>query len=209
MNINDVKNVPAITEPSSIASGILSRQNKLEDFYWTLEKRHKRVFDLNERPGQIIIKDFLWRITEELGEALEADTKEHNLVKIHEELADCLHFIAGLGIISDISDEFINGFMEFSYEIVPQTNPRPIPQLAPTAVSMFVQALGVMGNTLKMKPWKQTDVMTDVNYAKFCYRQLVKRFLEVCHAFGLTLPILWDLYYRKSEVNLFRIESGY
>ena len=154
-------------------------------------------------------KDFLWRITEEIGEALEADTVDHNLPKIHEELADALHFIAGFGIVMSISEDFVSGFQEFTYDNKPKERPKVEAQLAAPSICLFIQALGVMGNTMKMKPWKQTDVLTDLKYARFCYRKLVKRFLEMADAFGLGLPILWDLYYRKSEVNLFRIQSKY
>jgi hypothetical protein len=70
-------------------------------------------------------------------------------------------------------------------------------------------ALGMLGNTLKMKPWKQTQVLTDESYFNQLLGIAVKEYLNFCQYMGMDLDTLFDYYYRKSEVNLFRIRSKY
>lgn len=49
--------------------------------------------NLDDKRGQARIKDFSWRITEEIGEALDAMENESALLHFHEELVDGLHFL--------------------------------------------------------------------------------------------------------------------
>lgn len=54
--------------------------------------------DLTDRMGQARLKDFAWRISEELGEALEfAETDED---EYKEEISDTLHFLAEFTILA-------------------------------------------------------------------------------------------------------------
>ena len=58
---------------------------------------------MDDKRGQARIKDFSWRITEEVGEALDAITNESGesaLLHFHEELVDGLHFLTEMTILT-------------------------------------------------------------------------------------------------------------
>lgn len=200
MNVNDVQSPSKLADPTEIAKHIYQRQSLLEDRYWVIEKRPAKVIDINTREGQVIVKDFLWRITEEIGEALEARMKSESAEKIFEELVDGLHFVAGLCVILDREDFFIRGFIDEDPGYSPSVR---------NAVTDWVCASGILGNTLKMKPWKQTDIPVDYDYFSDCLKDLVAVYKALMSSFDLYYDSIWDYYYRKSEVNLFRIRSNY
>jgi len=71
------------------------------------------------------------------------------------------------------------------------------------------EEIGEAMNCLKNKPWKQTQMETDVEHY---YEELVDAFhffVELCIISGLTAKDLCDIYFKKSEVNKFRQRSGY
>lgn len=200
MNVKDVPN-PTITPqeltPVTIAAKIYERQMELEDKYWQIEKRPSRYIEVNSREGQILIKDFLWRAMEEVGEAMEPPYTSDE--KFNEEMADGLHFVAGLCTILNRMPQFQEGFrryFELPYDIYPELNP----------LESFVVASGTLGNCLKLKPWKQSDVSTDL--AEF-NGKLVRYVYSFLHQWNTNLYQVYDYYWRKSEVNLFRIRSNY
>jgi hypothetical protein len=204
MNVKDVVPMPA-PELSMQPEIIIARQSELEAYYCEIEKRESPIVGVNSHYGQILIKDFLWRITEEVGEALEAFSKSESMDKVYEELADGLHFVAGLCIITNYKAVFINSWDQiFKGVKVGRTE-----ENRAKYVANFVMRAGILGNTLKLKPWKQTDVMTDEIYFGSCMYDMVCNYLWICMAFGMSHEQLFDFYYRKSEVNLFRIRSKY
>lgn len=200
MNIQDVdlSKRPKYENDQAAALIILNKQRELEESYWKIEKRPSKIIEINSREGQVLIKDFLWRAMEEVGEFYEArelGQSEH----ADEELADALHFVAGLSIITRSEPEFTHGFC------LPI---RPSP-LDTANIARLVMAAGKVGNCLKMKPWKQTDVMTDVSYFRQCIVEYTYSFVRLCASYGLSQEKLYNLYWAKSEVNLFRIRSKY
>lgn len=204
MNVKDVTSPDSVSVPEE-ARIILSRQAALEDQYWRIEGRPAPTFSVNNSKGQVVIKDFLWRITEEIGEALEAMYNGEPEDKIHEELADALHFVAGLCIITNYEKTFQSCWENIALGVrLPITD-----ESRNLHIANFVLKAGVLGNTLKMKPWKQTEVLTDEYYFGQCLYDMVCYFLWVCMSFGMSAHDLYDYYYRKSEVNLFRIRSNY
>jgi len=205
MNVNDVKPIILPDDPVTQAGYILDRQTLLEDHYWTIEKRPSPTVAVNSQVGQILIKDFLWRITEEVGESLEASLIGEPLEKIYEELADGLHFVAGLAVITNMKDPFIKAWNE----TVMGPQPRGGITSQHTYLYDLIASLGILGNTLKMKPWKQTQVLTDEVYFSQCLQNMITCFLRFCIVCNLTHHQLLDYYHRKSEVNLFRIRSKY
>lgn len=121
-------------------SKIFDRQRELMEKYHEIEKKNELLttelvpVDLNSAKGQQRLKDFAWRITEELGEAM---------------------------------------------------------------------------NCLKNKPWKQTHMLTDVDHY---VEELIDGFhfyIELLILSGIDEKSLFDIYFRKSEVNKFRQRSRY
>lgn len=197
MNVNDVVAPPFPHNPLDQSTELLKRQSELESKYWEIEGRYSPTVNINDRRGQVLIKDFLWRITEEIGEALEAKNNGESRDKVYEELADGLHFVLGLCVITGMTQEFHDAW-ENQY-ITP----------AATELEDLIMNMGCLGNTLKMKPWKQTDVLTDVKTFSFLLKLFVMRYIGYCKELDLSIDNLWRYYYRKSEVNLFRIRSKY
>lgn len=202
MNVNDVVIPTHIKTPLEQAFNILERQGNLESNYWSIEGRYSPIININDRRGQVIIKDFLWRIVEEIGEALESVKNKESVTKTCEELADGLHFIAGLCVITGHQHEFSEAW-EYVAEDTEEV-------ASPLNLEHLIESIGTLGNTLKMKPWKQTDVLTDTNLFKKKLIEVVKNYLYFCRDYvDLRTQELWEYYYKKSEVNLFRIRSKY
>lgn len=206
MNVQDVKVPFKPKDVGEEAKIIWARQNELEDTYWKIEKREAKVVNLDSRYGQILIKDFLWRITEEVGESLEAffdfeGEPEKKLDKVREEIIDGLHFLVGLCILTNAEYWWTRGYTE--------TDERSGEKSYKNAVVGVIYGLGLVGNTLKLKPWKQTEVLTDGAVFYRNLYKLVKEYMNLCESVGMNRELTFDYYYRKSEVNLFRIRSKY
>jgi NTP pyrophosphatase (non-canonical NTP hydrolase) len=105
---------------SDMLATLFAGQEKLAEQYWDIERRnggfipHRSEWgDLDSRMVQVALKDMMWRVTEELGEAANclknkpwkntfaATDVEH----FHEEIADALHFFIELCIFSGITAE--------------------------------------------------------------------------------------------------------
>lgn len=185
---------------------IFDRQKELMAKYHDIELRSGLMqtedcpVNLDDKRGQARIKDFSWRIIEEVGEALDA---LESLEKEHfkEELVDGLHFLTELTILS--------GF-EFNYEgdgVSHFAKYRTYDKLQ-DLVTRLVKELGMMCNCLKNKPWKQTNMVTDKNNF---YLQL--ELVWYVYFSILLIPMeedeIVDIYLRKSQVNKFRQRSNY
>ena len=190
---------------------IFNRQRELMDKYHHIEKRSGLMqtedcpVDLNDKRGQARIKDFSWRVMEEVGEALDA-IRQNDMEHYVEELIDGLHFLTELTILSGIDinklspmneGDKLKSIIMFSYEADPQS-----------LVVDLVENLGMMCNCLKNKAWKQTNMLTDKDNF---YNKLV----EVCKVYvsilsvDLTPDEIVDIYLKKSQVNKFRQRSNY
>ena len=151
---------------------------------------------MHDKFGQHRIKDFAWRITEELMEAYEAyilSDKEHT----YEELADALHFMAELCLICGIPREGLD------FELRAEWSES---ELDECMLSTVLQ-LGLACNCLKNKPWKQTQMLTDVEKFNFHIYVAFESLMSCFAAAGIEFEEdIYDLYFRKNKVNQFRQE---
>jgi hypothetical protein len=171
---------------------------------------------------QYLIKDYFWRTTEELAEAAEALIEHGHFIHGIEELADALHFITEACIISgyhavDICPWGHGGRtgdrLDVIWDILPTCVITQGRCLSINGVNEMgartIYCLGLAANCLKNKPWKTTQVLTDrskyKHYLKEAYWNLLE-FFKVC---GLKPHEVYEIYMKKSEVNQFRIRSGY
>ena len=194
MNIEDVA-APA-ERPEDLIGAIFDRQFELMKKYHGIEEANGMLqtpdmpVDLHCRFGQARLKDFAWRMTEEFTEATESrDHKEHYL----EELIDGLHFMVELMILADHRAE--------SWD--------PEPFAANATPYAVIESVGCAMNCLKNKPWKQSQMLTDVGKFHGHLDAAWRRFAGLMQMSGLTLGDVYDLYFRKSEVNQFRQRSKY
>lgn len=112
MNIKDVE-VPVESIPDCLLTDIFRRQQELLDKYRDIEGLPDLPIDIDTKEGQRILKDFKWRIVEELGEAANClknkpwkqthilTDRDHYL----EELIDAFHFFIELFIVLDLSPQ--------------------------------------------------------------------------------------------------------
>lgn len=207
MNVKDIKDedVPMPETAEEMLDIMLDRQSKLEDVYYLIERRGSKTFTINSRIGQVWTKDFLWRMMEEVGEFLDAKYVEDDYEHYREELADSFHFVLGLTIILGKHEIMKKAVKEYFSQNMSSSQPEPFEN----CVAYLVRSSGMLANTLKMKPWKQTDVLTDEAKFDEWMACTIISFLHLCNQVHVSFEDLYVLYWKKSEVNLFRQRSKY
>ena len=217
MNINHA--IPETVE-GDLLQAIFLRQKSLMDKYHHIEARSGLLqtedcpVNLDDRRGQARLKDFSWRVMEELGEALDAKAHQDHY---QEELIDGLHFLTELTILAGrdydtIIPKDIPMFHEDHLEDLVETARNELTAHTDDLnywVSRFVEQLAMMCNCLKNKPWKQSMMKTDreafhgrLTNAWVCY-------IIILVVSGMDSTSIADTYLRKSQVNQFRQRSNY
>jgi len=218
VNINDVKLEDLHLGRGDKLDQIFQRQFELMQKYHGIEEANGLLVspdvpvNLHDSKGQFRLKDFAWRITEELGEALEAFEK-HPGIREHydEEIADALHFLVEFTILAGVTVERFDSEYDKLDILFDENWVATSRQHSSLYRDMgrTVGALAVACNCLKNKPWKNTQMMTDVDYFTKKVLEVWDRFAELCQRSGLNSAKMFDLYFRKSEVNKFRQRSNY
>lgn len=199
---------------------IFTRQKSLMDKYHDIELKSGLLqtedcpVNLDDKRGQARIKDFSWRVTEELGEALDAKaTKDH----YQEELIDGLHFLTELTILAgkdyhNILPEgtalYHNDRLEDLVENAKECISRNGDNLN-YWVSKFIENLGMMCNCLKNKPWKQSMMKTDQNAFYGRLSEVWVLYITLLVVSGMDADSIAITYLKKSQVNQFRQRSNY
>ena len=202
MNINDVKDTD-IQIPKNIWKEIFKNQHELALKYRDIEGMGTLLettsTNLDTKIGQKWIKDFAWRVTEELAEAQEAfdlsesknlDSDEY--MHYLEELIDALHFMVELSIIAGYDETIITPVYRAGVEIWD-----------------IVYHLGLACNCLKNKPWKQTQLLTDRKKFETHLERAWHTFISIFGSIGFDDKDIYLFYAKKRMVNQFRIRSKY
>ena len=210
MNVTDVKE--EIKVPDSIWKEIFDKQWKLAEKYKDIEGMGNLLepkflkINIDTQEGQKWIKDFAWRVTEELAEADEAkklwekeddkELAEQYYTHYLEELIDALHFLVELCIIAGYKQEIVPLYVPHcDYET---TSPWEV-----------TYNLGLMCNCLKNKPWKQTQMLTDrpkfYGFLRLAWEALICIYKDN----DMEDIDVYNLYFKKNAVNQFRIRSKY
>lgn len=209
MNIHDYE-APEVPDTwAGVVHAIFARQCALMEKYKEIEGLPSPPLSLHHASGQRVLKDFAWRVVEELAESYEALHKqigglELNAEHQREELADALHFLVELLIFAGVSADACVGATE---ELIAVSFERE--EDATPGYWFATYELGVAMNFLKNKPWKQHQMPTDEPRFR---AQLLKAFhahVGLWRALGLTMQDMHNYYFRKSEVNRFRQRSNY
>lgn len=193
---------------------IFNRQKELMEKYHDIEARSGLMqtedcpVNLDDKRGQARIKDFSWRIIEEVGEALDA-LRGNDIEHYCEELIDGLHFLTELTILSGYEPHQITGELtidnlDWLYKISFVGNNEPVSPM----IAKLVEDLGMMCNCLKNKAWKQTNMLTDkINY----YNHLKLVWIDYVRLLSTQLNSdeIANIYLKKSQVNKFRQRSMY
>ena len=192
---------------------IFDRQKELMEKYHDIEFKSGLMqtedcpVNLDDKRGQARIKDFAWRITEEVGEALDAITNESGesaLLHFHEELVDGLHFLTEMTILTGYD------LPEYTTlkDLIEEGSYRDCYTLN-DLVSDHVMYLVMMCNCLKNKPWKQSMMKTNKENFYKHLKLVWSNYVAILTSQDLTEEEITDLYLRKSQVNQFRQRSNY
>lgn len=199
---------------------IFTRQKSLMDKYHDIELKSGLLqtedcpVNLDDKRGQARIKDFSWRVTEELGEALDAKaTKDH----YQEELIDGLHFLTELTILAgkdyhNLLPEGTDLYSKDRLEDLVENAKECISQNGDNLnywVSKFIENLGMMCNCLKNKPWKQSMMKTDRNAFYGRLAEVWVLYITLLVVSGMDADSIVTTYLKKSQVNQFRQRSNY
>ena len=181
--------------PDCVITGIFERHIPLMERYRVIEVKNgfhypdRTPLDLHDKKDQHLLKDFKWRVTEELMEAREA-YRNQDEVHYLEELSDALHFLVETCVLAGVTPR----------DILQNKDP-----VSPQVLDV-IYFLGLAANCLKNKPWKEHHLLTDVTK----YRgYLVQAFICLYHLFPVEENTIYSLYFRKNQVNDFRIKSKY
>lgn len=201
---------------------IFKRQHQLSEKYMPIEKKNglrhtmECPVTLDDRYGQAQLKDMFWRVTEELTEAVDAQ-RIHAHLENHcrEELADALHFLTEALILAGVGSRRL---IREIYGDEPPDGDKldalfPDQSLVGMRLERYVyeviHQIGCASNCLKQRPWKCTHQLVDA--PKF-RSHLVKSYPALMCCFqlvGMSSEGVFRMYFRKSEVNKFRIRSNY
>ena len=203
MNIQDSEDLKNVEVDA--LEFLLDSQRELVEKYKVIEGMPDPPMDINTKETQIWVKDFLWRVTEELMEAYEAYSdgdNEHYL----EELSDALHFYLEVFILIDHYPRFDDVLLETMISRAPDDISDSIGDL----MLLVVYHMGLAANFLRNKKWKQTQVFVDKD--RF-YEELDLGFYDlidllIVSGIGCKYDLL-NLYYKKFQVNQFRQRSRY
>lgn len=204
MNINDIDKPESI--PENIWKAIFEKQKEVALKYSDIEGMGNLLNEtdnIQTANGQKWIKDFSWRVTEEIAEALEAkslhfeknapDEDSQEWVHYQEEMIDALHFLTELTIIAGYNEEL------FRHEVLPDSE----------SEWKTIYYLGLMCNCLKNKPWKQTQMLTDRQKFEKYLKETWLYFIATLYEEKFTREDIYNFYFKKNEVNKFRIRSKY
>jgi dUTPase. len=213
---------------------IFKRQSELMSKYHDIELRSGLLqtedcpVNLDDKRGQARLKDFAWRVTEEVGEALDSlhsGDKDH----YYEELIDGLHFLTEMSILAgtspeeifkvvferevksdeDILEVFVTRANQEQARFTDSSGPcLPCPSDIAFKVMNLVESLGMTCNCLKNKPWKQSNMVTDRN-AFYQNLSITWKVYIALLSLELSAEEIVDVYLRKSQVNKFRQRSNY
>ena len=124
-----------------------------------------------------------------------------------------MHFLTELTILSgyepkDIVWEHIDG-NDYLLALYCQADCHTADkEVLPNLITELVMDLGMMCNCLKNKPWKQTNMITDVKQFLHKLRLVWNDYFAILSLFLKPQDIV-EIYLKKSQVNKFRQRSNY
>jgi len=190
--------------------------NDIFNTQWELALKYKDIegmpdwpFDLDSYDHQVWIKDFLWRCTEEIAEALDVLDNDSEFEK---ELSDCMHFLVEVFILTGMENRVRYKDLDSMVKAINDSQIKgglSLYQRINQACLDLVVSLGMAGNCLKNKKWKKTPIATD--RVKF-ESHLSKAFTQLVTIYVVTgndAQNIYDSYYAKSKINKKRQQDNY
>lgn len=217
MNINHAREEKV---EGDLLQAIFNRQKSLMSKYHGIELRSGLLqtedcpVNLDDKRGQARIKDFSWRVTEELGEALDAKAnKDH----YQEELIDGLHFLTELTVLAGkdydtiLPEGIFTHHEDHLWDLVENAKENILEygRDLDSWVTKFIEQLAMMCNCLKNKPWKQSMMKTDLEAFYHRLTNVWVCYVTILVVSGMNAQDIANTYLKKSQVNQFRQRSNY
>lgn len=200
MNIEDIKENP--DKVKNVMEEIFKKQEAIMVKYKDMGDTPPWPLELDLMEHQSSIKDFKQRGMEEIAEAIEAFRQGEDM-HFSEELIDALHFLVELNILVDKKHDF------FDYSYI-RINKDDIKLEGLYQIfGELAEKYGLLCNTLKNKPWKNTQIPTDKNKFYELLKESFEYFIFMLHECGLDMDKIYNIYFKKHKVNEFRIRSNY
>ena len=200
---------------------IFNRQKELMAKYHDIELKSGLLqtedcpVNINDKKGQARLKDFAWRMTEEIGEAIDSLYIDHDQEHYAEELIDALHFLTEFTILSGVEPkdlmpadynpdlgDMLTGICDLGITVNPDGSFRE------KYFTEHIRAMGMTCNCLKNKPWKQTMMLTDKANFLSHLKTVWWNFMTLLR-YEMPTDDIFLTYVKKSEVNKFRQRSNY
>jgi hypothetical protein len=187
------------------------------------------AYSIDDSKVQARLKDMFWRATEELAEAFEfyptyGEVEEGTSSSFRhcvEELIDAVHFMTEASIIAMVSPTDVARMATKSFERSGLTATSTLRRsLNPEAVASdpvacdrmlwnTIRYLGLAANTLKNKPWKQSQMATDAAMFRSMFLAAWYELFGIISFMGLSMKDVFIFYHKKHAVNQFRQRSNY
>lgn len=182
-------------------------QTQLLQEYVRIEKFKPPVWDMRLKKSQIDAKGFIFRVIEELGEAYESLIIGDE-INFWTELADATHFLLELGIVTgcqmpskiwvDIWEEAEpSEKFDLDYDVIR------------TWFWDITYKLTLVSNAMRNKQWKNTEILPDMVKFKELMDKAFYSFFSGFEMIGASEYQVYGWYWRKNQVNQFRIRSNY
>lgn len=114
------------------------------------------------------------------------------------------------GLIEKYHDiEFKRGALVINPEMFGQLDHRHVQWRIKDLAFRMIEELTEATNTLKNKPWKQSEVTTDKTHFYEELADALHFYIELCITAGMDAEDLARIYHRKHAVNQFRQRSNY
>lgn len=231
MNINDVDSIGSLQPEGGRLVAMFERQVELFNKYRTIEAKKKiglgllpNTKDIDDYRLQYVLKDYAWRVTEEITESTSASDQTHKW----EELSDATHFLIELLYLSNIDVCALNSYRKYTvtdingFEIKSSMDMLSrafvVEQYTHTTLTSHpnrmyayntIESLGLAMNCLKNKPWKRTQMATDKTKYRTHLCETFGRLIRYAIALNMHSDTFYQIYFRKATVNDFRITSEY
>ncbi|MEK6883769.1 MAG: dUTP diphosphatase, partial [Nanoarchaeota archaeon] len=191
------------TSKNNIIKQIFDKQKELLEKYREIEKMPVNI-EINNPHHQKLLKEFTFRGIEELAEAYEAflEKDEEHLI---EEISDAIHFFTEVLIMADISESELNIIDNFRG--LSEKNKLSLwkKEFIIKEFWNITYNFSIACNRLKCKPWKRTQVLTDVNSYKKILIHSYNEFVKLLNYLGFSGEEILNIYINKHLVNKFRI----
>lgn len=164
---------------------------------------------LNDRMAQEEFRLLAWRITEEVYEALQVmeNSEGEDIDGFREEIADVLHFIIELAIVSGVTEKDIVFGPSSDLQIDDRDwlavifDTEFLKDNFSTSWVAIVEYLARSMMLLKQRPWRTDDRRTNLDIWKRSYYWFFRSFVRACINSNIEPDTLYEAFFDKAKIN--------